>query len=97
MALEPDEDDVAWREYCRCAATLNRQYLLDAVLSVLDGDESLLWHWIDEACTMPHEPGRAQANRTELAGLGQAVLNVIAEAVDGAIAIKQMVGGSRDA
>jgi hypothetical protein len=38
---DPEDDtDVQWFEYCRIAATLNRQDILDCVLSDLDAEDT---------------------------------------------------------
>jgi hypothetical protein len=82
-ANEPEDDDnIQWREYCRMASTLDRTRILDVVLSDLDAENSPLYEFIDDAITNPHEPERAKANITDLARLGQSLLNRIAKAVD---------------
>jgi hypothetical protein len=78
LSDEPD-DDVRWLHYCEVAATVNRQHIIECVLSDLDSDDSPLYDFIDDAIANPHEPGRAKANLVELAKLGQAVLNLIAK------------------
>jgi hypothetical protein len=86
--LPPDDfedDDTAhmqWLEYCRCAATVDRQHVLDCVLSSLDSDNSPLYALIDSAMKTPHEPGRARESITVLAQIGQALLDRVASAVD---------------
>jgi hypothetical protein len=95
--IPPDEgeepDDPRWQHYCEEAATVNRQRILEVVLSDLDGDDSPLMAWIDDALENPHEPGRAKANIVELAKLGQAVLNLIARAVDDQVNMRLSVKG----
>jgi hypothetical protein len=78
---EPDED-TRWLDYCEVASTLERTDILQTVLSDLDAEDSPLYDFIDDAITNPHEPGRAKANITDLARLGQTLLNLIAKAVD---------------
>jgi hypothetical protein len=77
-----DDNNVAWQEYCRTASTLDRAHILDVVLSDLDAEDSPLYEFIDDAIKNPHEPGRAKANITDLARLGQSILTLIAKAVD---------------
>jgi hypothetical protein len=78
-----DEDtDVQWLEYCRCAATLDRQHVLECVLSDLDSDNSPIFELIDSAIQEPHEPGRPRENITVLARIGKAILELVAKAVD---------------
>jgi hypothetical protein len=89
--FEDDEHDVAWIEYCRIAATVDRQHILECVLSDLDAEDSPLYEFIDDALANPHEPGRPKANITDLARLGQSLLNLIAKAVDDATNLKMMV------
>jgi hypothetical protein len=59
---ENEEVDVQWLEYCRVATTVDRQHVLECVLSDLDCDDSPLYEFIDDAIANPHEPGRAKAN-----------------------------------
>jgi len=80
--FEDEDDTQPWREYCRCAATVDRTHILDVVLSDLDADDSPLFEFTDDAIANPHEPGRPKANLTDLARLGQSLLNLIAKAVD---------------
>jgi hypothetical protein len=80
--MEDEDTDVQWREYCRLAGTIDRTRILDMVLSDLDAEDSLLYEFIDDAIVNPHEPGRPKANITDLARLGQSLLNLIARAVD---------------
>jgi hypothetical protein len=92
--LIPDNDtdeDLRWLEYCRCAATVDRIHILDVVLSDLDADDSPLYEFIDDAIANPHEPGRAKANITDLARLGQSLLNLIAKAVDDQVNLRMAV------
>jgi hypothetical protein len=87
-----DEDvDVQWLEYCRIASTVDRTRTLDVVLSGLDADDSLLFECIDDAITNPHEPGCAKANITDLARLGQSILNLLAKAVDEQVSMAMAV------
>jgi hypothetical protein len=87
-----DETDVQWFEYCRIAATLNRQDILDCVLSDLDAEDSPLFELIDDAIATPHEPGRAKANIVDLARVGKAILSLVAQAVDHAVERRLAVG-----
>jgi hypothetical protein len=78
-----DQQDDRWLEYCRIAATVDRQHVLECVLSDLDTDDSPLYELIDDAIDSPHTPGETpRQNLTTLAKLGQAILNRIANAVD---------------
>jgi len=91
--LPPDDfedDDTAhmqWLEYCRTSSTLDRTDILQVVLSDLDAEDSPLFEFIDDAIANPHEPGRPKANITDLARLGQSLLNLIARAVDEAVGL----------
>jgi hypothetical protein len=89
---EPDED-VRWLEYCRCAATVDRQHVLECVLSDLDADDSPLYDVIDSALKTPHEPGRARESITILAQIGQVILDRVAAAVDDQVNIRMAVEG----
>jgi hypothetical protein len=95
--LIPDDDecddDVRWLEYCHVASQINRQHILEVVLSDLDADDSPLYEFIDDAIVNPHEPGRAKANITDLARLGQSLLNLIAKAVDDQVNLHMAVEG----
>jgi hypothetical protein len=75
--VDVDETDVQWQEYCRCAATVNRERVLECVLSSLDTDDSPLYAMIDSALKTPHEPGRARESITVLAQIGQTLLNML--------------------
>jgi hypothetical protein len=100
--LPPDDfedDDTAhmqWQEYCRTASTLDRTHLLEVVLSNLDAEDSPLFEFIDDAIANPHEPGRPKANITDLARLGQSILNRIAKAVDDNVNLRMAVEVPRD-
>jgi hypothetical protein len=61
---------VQWQEYCRCAATVDRQRILEVVLSDLDSEDSPLYALIHSARKTPHEPGRARESLTVLASIG---------------------------
>jgi hypothetical protein len=91
-----DDTDVAWQEYCRTASTLDRTHILDVVLSDLDADDSPLYEFIDDAIKNPHEPGRPKANITDLARLGQSLLNLIAKAVDDNVNLRMAVDVPHD-
>jgi hypothetical protein len=90
-----DDNNVAWLEYCRCAATVDRTHILDVVLSDLDAEDSPLYEFIDDAIKNPHEPGRPKANITDLARLGQSILSLIAKAVDDNVNLRMAIGGAR--
>jgi hypothetical protein len=90
---DDDDDNVQWLEYCRCAAQVDRIHILDVVLSDLDADDSPLYEFIDDAITNPHEPGWPKANITDLARLGQSILNLIAKAVDDQVNLRMAVEG----
>jgi hypothetical protein len=93
--LPPDEDDldadVQWLDYCAEAAKVNRQHVLECVLSDLDANDSPLFEFIDDAIQCPHEPGRPKANLMDLARLGKAVLMLIAPSVDEEVNLRLMV------
>ena len=65
-ADEPEDDRDPWQDYCAEAAQVNRQRILDCVLSSLDTDDSPLYALIDSALATPHEPGRARESITVL-------------------------------
>ena len=88
---DEDDNDVRWLEYCRTASTMDRVHILDVVLSDLDAENSPLYEFIDDAIANPHEPGRAKANITDLARLGQSLLNLIAKAVDDQVGLRMAV------
>jgi hypothetical protein len=77
-----DADVDAWQDYCAEAQHVDRQRVLECVLSSLDSDESPLYALIDSALAVPHEPGRARESITVLAQIGQAILNLVASSVD---------------
>jgi hypothetical protein len=89
--LEDDAADIQWLEYCRTASTLDRTRILEVVLSDLDADDSPLYEFIDDAIANPPEPGRPKANSTDLARLGQSLLNLIAKAVDDQVTLRMAV------
>jgi hypothetical protein len=88
---DEDDNDVRWLEYCREASHVDRTHILDVVLSDLDADDSPLYEFIDDAVANPHEPGRPKANITDLARLGQSLLNLIAKAVDDNVNLRMAV------
>jgi hypothetical protein len=92
---DEDDSDVRWLEYCRMASHVDRAHILDVVLSDLDADGSPLYEFIDEAIKNPHEPGRAKANITDLARLGQSLLHLVAKAVDDNVNLHMAIGGAR--
>lgn len=80
---EDDEDiDTRWQDYCLEASKVDRQRVLECVLSSLDTDDSPLYALIDSALATPHEPGRARESITILAQIGQALLDRVAASVD---------------
>jgi hypothetical protein len=93
--FEDEDDNRQWQEYCRIASTFDRRRILEVVLSDLDADDSPLYEHIDDAITNPHEPGRPKTNITDLARLGQSLLNLIAKAVDDQVNLRMAIGGGR--
>jgi hypothetical protein len=98
QAIEPYADDdqdaeqhEQWLEYCHVASTIDRTRILEVVLSDLDAEDSPLYPFIDDALHEPHEPGRARDSITKLAALGQAILNVVARAVDDQVNLRMAV------
>jgi hypothetical protein len=89
--FEGEEVDIRWLEYCRVASTLDRAHILDVVLSDLDAEDSLLYEFVDDTIENPHEPGRPKANITDLARLGQSLLDLIAKAVDDQVNLRKAV------
>jgi hypothetical protein len=93
--LIPDDNDgdhdVQWLEYCRIAATVDRQHILECVLSDLDSENSPLYDLIDSALQEPHELGRPRESVTVLAGLGKAILQLVTKAVDDQENLRMMV------
>jgi hypothetical protein len=83
-----DDDVDAWADYCAEAQHVDRQHVLDTVLSSLDSDDSPLYALIDSALATPHEPGRARESITVLAALGQAILDRVASSVDDQINLR---------
>jgi hypothetical protein len=94
-ADELEDEHDGWQDYCYEASKLDRQYILDAVLSSLDTDDSPLYDLIDTAMKDPHEPGRARESITVLAALGQAILDRVASAVDDQVNLRMTIGGAR--
>ena len=96
--LIPDDDediDTRWQDYCLEASKLDRQHILDAVLSSLDADDSPLYALINSAIATPHEPGRPRESITVLAQIGQAILDRVAAAVDDQVNLHMAIGGVR--
>jgi hypothetical protein len=91
--LEDERDP--WQDYCLEASKVDRQHILDAVLSSLDADDSPLYALIDSALATPHEPGRARESITVLAKVGQALLDRVAAAVDDQVSMRMAIGGAR--
>jgi hypothetical protein len=89
--FEDEDTDVQWREYCRIAATVDRQHILECVLSALDCEDSPLYDLIDSALQEPHEPGRPKESITVLAGIGRAILHLVAKAVDDQVNLRMAV------
>jgi hypothetical protein len=91
--FEDDDDaDVRWLENCRMASTVARDEVLTVVLDELNSPVSPLFDLIDDALKTPHrEPDRPRTNVTELIKLGQAVLNMVAKAVDDQVSLRMTV------
>jgi hypothetical protein len=94
-ADEPEDEHDGWHDYCYEASKLDRQHILDAVLSSLDTDDSPLYGIIDTCMKDPPEPGRARESITVLAALGQAILDRVASAVDDQVNLRMAIGGAR--
>jgi hypothetical protein len=92
---EPEDDHDAWQDYCFEAAHVDRQRVLECVLSSLDTDDSPLYALIDSCLKDPQEPGRARESLTVLAALGQSILNLVAAAVDDQVNLRMAIGGAR--
>jgi hypothetical protein len=92
---EPEDDHDAWQDYCFEASHVDRQRILECVLSNLDTDDSPLYALIDSALKDPHEPGRARESLTVLAAVGQSILNLVAAAVDDQVNLRMAIGGAR--
>jgi hypothetical protein len=90
-ADEPEDTHDSWRDYCCEASKVDRQRVLECVLSSLDTDDSPLYALIDSALKDPHEPGRARESLTVLAAVGQAILNVVAASVDDQVNLRMAV------
>jgi hypothetical protein len=94
----PDDDledgAEAWQDYCYEASHVDRQHVLDCVLSSLDTDDSPLYGLIDSCLKDPQEPGRARESITILAQIGQAILDKVAASVDDQINLRMMIGGA---
>jgi hypothetical protein len=89
--IDDDDADVQWLEYCRVASTLDRQRILEVVLSDLAAEDSPFYDFIDDAIANPHEPGRPKANVSDLARLGKEILTMIAKAVDEQVNLRMAV------
>jgi len=94
-ADEPEDNRDPWEDYCYEARQLDRQHILDAVLSSLDTDDSPLYGMIDSCIKDPCEPGRARESLTTLAAVGQGILDRVAAAVDDAVGLRMAIGGAR--
>jgi hypothetical protein len=90
-----DDDHDAWADYCAKAAHVDRQRVLECVLSSLDTDDSPLYTLIDSCLKDPQEPGRARESLTVLAAVGQSILNLVAAAVDDQVNLRMAIGGAR--
>jgi len=93
-ADELEDEHDGWIDYCYEASKVDRQHVLDCVLSSLDSDNSPLYALIDSAIATPHEPGRARESITILAQIGQQILNLVASSVDDLTNLR-MAGGAR--
>jgi hypothetical protein len=87
--IEGDRDP--WQDYCAEAAHVDRQRVLECVLSSLDTDDSPIYALIDSCLKDPPEPGRARESITILAAIGQSILNIVAAAVDDAVNLRMAV------
>jgi hypothetical protein len=92
---EPEDDHDAWQDYCFEASHVDRERILECVLSSLDTDDSPLYGLIDSCLKDPQEPGRARESLTVLAAVGQSILNLVAAAVDDQINLRMAIGGAR--
>jgi hypothetical protein len=92
---EPEDDHRDWQDYCYEARHVDRQRVLECVLSSLDTDDSPLYTLIDSALKDPHEPGRARESLTVLAAVGQSILNLVASAVDDQVNLRMAIGGAK--
>ena len=89
---DEDDNDVRWLEYCRMASTVPRDEGLAVVLDELNSLVSPLFDLIDDALATPHpEPDRPRTNVTDLIKLGQAILALVAKAVDDAVGLRMAV------
>jgi hypothetical protein len=91
--IPPDDSDdedpnYRWLEYCRLASSIDRNDILAVVLEELDTPASPLYDLIDPALKDPHEPGRPRESVTVLAGIGTAVMQIVAQAVDDAVSLR---------
>jgi hypothetical protein len=86
---DEDDADVRWLEYCRMASKVSREEILAVVLDELNSPVSPLLDLIDDALATPHpEPDRPRTNVTELIKLGQAILSMVAKAVDDQVSMR---------
>jgi hypothetical protein len=92
---EPEDDHQGWLDYCFEASHVDRQRVLECVLSSLDTDDSPLYGLIDSCLKDPPEPGRARESVTVLAAVGQSILNLIAKATDDQVNLRMAIGGTR--
>jgi hypothetical protein len=90
-----DDNRDPWEDYCLEASKVDRQRVLDCVLSSLDTADSPLYTLIDSCLKDPQEPGRARESITLLAQIGQAILDRIAAAVDDQVNLRLTIGGAR--
>ena len=89
---DKDDADVRWLEYCRMASTVPRDEVLAVVLDELNSLVSPLFDLIDDALATPHpEPDRPRTNVTDLIKLGQAILGLVAKAVEDAVGLRMAV------
>ena len=99
LSLIPSDDEDlsdhdAWADYCAEAAHVDRQRVLECVLSALGTDDSPLYTLIDTGLKDPHEPGRARESLTVLAAVGQAILDRVASAIDAQVNLRLAIGGT---
>jgi len=87
--VDDDDPDYRWLEYCRAASTLDRNDILSIVLEELDAEDSQIFDMIDSALKDPHEPGRPRESVTVLAGIGKAIMQLVARVVDDQVSMRQ--------
>jgi len=90
---EDDQDTQAQREYERLAKTLNPLYILDCVLSDLDGDDSPLLDDIKIILANPsYDRLYPTINLSDAQRIGKLVLTLVERAVANQVNLKLAVG-----